>query len=44
MKFIQILGKIKKTIGSIMLKKMYYLLLFHMLGILKLWNKSLGLA
>ena len=41
MKFIQIHGKIKNQNGWIMLRMMYYVLLFH---ILKLWKKLLILV
>ena len=40
MKCFQILGKIKNQNGEITFRMMYYVLLFHMLGVLKLWRKK----
>ena len=44
MRFIQILGKIKRINGWIMLKTMSYVLMFHILDMVKQWKKIPGLA
>ena len=41
MKLMVKIAKIKKMNGWIMLNKLFYVLLFHMLDIVKLWKKLL---